>query len=68
MLVTAIWIALLVLAVLTDAVGRRRTPRVATLSQTLNFISRRVPGRVILILVWVFIGFHLFSRYTIPHS
>jgi hypothetical protein len=66
MLVTALWITLLVLAVLTDVVGRRRSTGVATLSQALNFVVRRVPGRVILVIVWIFIGFHLFSRYTIP--
>ena len=68
MIATPIWITLLVLVLVTGVLARRRLPHVATLSQTLNFISRRVPGRVILVIVWIFIGVHLLSRYTIPHT
>jgi hypothetical protein len=31
-------------------------------------IESRMTGRAILILLWVFVGFHLFVRYTVPHS
>jgi hypothetical protein len=26
----------------------------------------RVPGRIVLVLVWAFVGWHLFARYTVP--
>jgi hypothetical protein len=64
--VKVIWCALLALCVLIEVAGRTRPARVSTLRRTGAMIATRVPGRVVLILLWVFVGVHLFSRYTIP--
>jgi hypothetical protein len=65
---TAIWIALLAVAVLFEVLGRLRPTRVSTLNRFGSMISRRLSVRVILILLWIFVGIHLFARYTIPRS
>jgi hypothetical protein len=68
MLVTGIWLALIIVGVLIDIVGRLRPDGVATFDRAAAIIESRITGRVILILLWVFVGFHLFARYTVPHS
>jgi hypothetical protein len=65
---TAIWISLLVVAALIEVLGRLRPTSVSTLSQATSMMARRISGRIVLILFWVFVGFHLFARYTIPHG
>jgi hypothetical protein len=64
---TTLWVVLLVAGVLTEALGRLRPHRVATLSRASSLVARRVSGRLLLIALWVFVGIHLFVRYTIPH-
>lgn len=64
---SALWLALLVAAVLIEFVGRRRPHRVSTLSRATSMAAERIPGRVLLIAFWIFVGFHLFARYTVPH-
>jgi hypothetical protein len=68
MFVTAIWIALLIEGFLIEIVGRLRPNRVSTFNRAAAMIERRTAGRAMLILLWVFIGFHLFARYTIPRK
>ena len=68
MLATAPWSVLLVAGVLLEVLGRLRPNRVSTLNRAVAMIERRVSGRVVLILLWALVGFHLFARYTIPHS
>ena len=65
---SAIWIALLIAAVIVEVLGRRFPTRVSTLRRTLSMVARQIPGRAILMLLWVFVGFHLFARYTVPHG
>jgi hypothetical protein len=62
----AIWWALLGAAVLIEVVARFRPARVSTLDQAAALVAGRIPGRVILMAFWVFVGVHLFARYTIP--
>jgi hypothetical protein len=64
---TTLWLALLAAAVLIEVLGRRRPNRVSSLGRAAAIMERRITGRVVLIVVWVFIGFHLFARYTVPH-
>lgn len=66
MAVTAIWLALLAIGILIEVLGRLRPSRVSTLDRAAAMIERRITGRVILILLWIFVGFHLFARYTVP--
>jgi hypothetical protein len=65
---SVIWLVLLVACVLIDVLGRLRPARISTLSRTTSMVARRTSGRVLLILLWVFVGFHLFARYTVPHG
>ena len=63
---TVLWVTFLCVAILIEVLGRRHPRRVATLSRAMSVIARRVPGRVVLIVLWLFVGIHLFARYTIP--
>jgi hypothetical protein len=65
---TAIWLALLVVCAIIEILGRLRPSRVSILSRALSMLARRTSGRVVLILLWLFVGLHLFARYTIPHG
>jgi len=67
MLATALWSVLLVAGVLLEvSVGFAQSG--VYLNRAVAMIERRVSGRVVLILLWALVGFHLFARYTIPHS
>jgi hypothetical protein len=67
MTVTIAWIVLLAATVVIEVVSRRRLQRVATIEQTGARLATWVLGRVVLWLAWIFVGLHLFARYTIPH-
>jgi hypothetical protein len=67
MYATVIWLALLIAGVLIEVLGRLRPTRVSTLNRATSMLATRISGRAILILLWVFIGFHLFARYTVPN-
>ncbi|HEV7958940.1 MAG TPA: hypothetical protein VGP11_05725 [Acidimicrobiales bacterium] len=55
------------MSVLVELVARRHPHRVVTIEQTGARIARSVLGRAILWFAWIFVGVHLFTRYTIPH-
>ncbi len=63
---TIAWLALLALAVLFELLARRRRTKTSTLAQLGATIASRLPGRVLLVLVWIYVGVHLFTRYTLP--
>lgn len=65
---SALWIALLVAGALVEVLGRLYPNRVSTLKRVMSVLERRIGGRALLIALWLFVGFHLFARYTIPHS
>jgi len=67
MYATVGWIALLGASVLLEVLARFRSKRTPTLAQLGSTLALRIPGRVFLILLWIFVGVHLFARYTIPH-
>jgi hypothetical protein len=60
------WLFLPVVGVLVQVFARREPSRISTLSQFGALLASRVAGRVLLTLLWLFIGLHLFARYTIP--
>jgi hypothetical protein len=64
---TALWLGLLALGVLIELVGRLCPSRVASLRRAASLGAEHISGRVILIVFWLFVGFHLFARYTLPH-
>jgi hypothetical protein len=66
MLATIGWITLLGAGVLIEVLSRLRLTRTPTLVRACALLATSLPGRVILILLWAFVGLHLFARYTIP--
>lgn len=66
MYVTWVWIALLFAVVIVELWSRKHPERFSSLSRTGALLASRLPGRVVLVVLWVFVGLHLFARYTIP--
>jgi hypothetical protein len=66
MLATIGWTALLGAGVLIEVLSRLRLTRTPSLVRASALLATSLPGRVILILLWAFVGLHLFARYTIP--
>jgi hypothetical protein len=64
---TAIWLAPLAAGVLIEILGRFQPRRISTIARALAVIERQLSGRAALIVFWIFVGFHLFSRYTVQH-
>lgn len=60
------WLVLLGLSAAVEVASRLRAGPTPTLARVGAVIATRFSGRVILILLWVFVGLHLFARYTIP--
>jgi len=60
------WLALLALALLFELLARLHLTKTSTLGQFGATIASRLPGRVLLVLLWIFVGVHLFARYTLP--
>jgi hypothetical protein len=63
---TFAWIALFLAVVQIMFFSHRRDAGTAALTKTGSAVATRVLGRVILLLFWIFIGVHLFTRYTLP--
>jgi hypothetical protein len=63
---TAGWIAILVAGIALELASRLGAIKTPTLDRAGDLVATRVTGRVILILFWVFVGLHLFTRYTLP--
>jgi hypothetical protein len=61
-----LWFVLLGACVLIEVLARRSPKRFATLSQFGTTVASRLLGRIVMVLVWLFVGVHLFARYTIP--
>jgi hypothetical protein len=60
------WIALLGVGVLIEVLSRLGKTRASSLARASALLATSVPGRLILIILWAFVGLHLFARYTIP--
>jgi hypothetical protein len=65
MYATVGWIVLVGVTVLIEVLARFGLVRTPTLAQLGAILASRIPGRVILILLWIFVGLHLFARYTL---
>lgn len=65
MIGTAAWTFLALLGVVLELAARRgaRLSRLGSLGSKLA--GRRI-GRLALYLLWAFVGWHLFARYTVP--
>jgi Family of unknown function (DUF6186) len=66
MAVTTIWVLLMGAAVVWEIACRRPGSRWTSLSEigARLWVSR--PGRLLLVGVWGFVGWHVFARYTLP--
>jgi hypothetical protein len=62
---TIAWLVLLGAAAALESVGRS-TGSFVTPSALVGKLSRRLPGRIVVVILWAFVGWHLFARYTIP--
>jgi hypothetical protein len=60
------WILLLAVGVILELASRTHLVRTPHIVRAGALVATRVAGRVILILFWVFVGLHLFTRYTLP--
>jgi len=63
---TIAWVTLLAIAFLFELLARLRPTRSATLGRFAATVASRLPGRLLLVLLWIFVGVHLFTRYTLP--
>lgn len=66
MYATSAWIALLSVCAVIELVARYRPRAVASLERIGARIATRITGRLVLWGLWIFIGVHLFTRYTLP--
>ena len=56
------WTVLAVAVLFTESIAHLRTRRVPSLASVLGFVARRPAGRCALLLVWVWVGVHVFAR------
>jgi len=61
-----LWLVLLGACLAIEVLARLDPARSATLAQFGASVASRRVGRVLLVALWVFIGVHLFARYTLP--
>jgi hypothetical protein len=64
---TVLWVAVAVAGVALEIAGRFRGARSPGLGRVLARLDTRLPGRLVLLAAWGFVGLHLFARYTLPH-
>jgi hypothetical protein len=60
------WIVLLGAGVIVEALSRLHLTQTPSLARTGSLLAARWAPRILLILFWIFVGLHLFTRYTIP--
>ena len=49
-------------AVALEIIGRRRTTRVPSLGEWLGYLMRARAGRALILLGWLWLGWHYFAR------
>ncbi len=67
MATTIVWLVLIAAGVLWEVACHLSHGRWAGLTDVGKAVANRLPGKLILIGIWAFIGWHLFARYTLPH-
>jgi len=61
--ITIVGFAIVILALFVlEYLGRRKDNRIPTLGEWLGFIMRPWPGRFLILLGWLWLGWHYFSR------
>ena len=66
MAVTILWMVLAAAAILWEVVCHRSDGRWTSLTDLGARLGGRLPGRIVLIGIWAFVGWHVFARYTLP--
>lgn len=66
MVVDAVWVVLLLAPAAMEVAARRWGPVSMAPSRVVATVGAKAPGMIVLVLVWGFVGWHLFARYTIP--
>jgi hypothetical protein len=64
--VTVLWLGLLAAGAGWEARCHRPGSRWTSLTDIAARGWRSAPGRVLLIALWAFVGWHVFARYTLP--
>jgi hypothetical protein len=65
-IVTVVWWVLIVGSVIMEIVGRVRPQVISPLSRVGARLATILPLRIVLWAGWIFLGVHLFTRYTLP--
>jgi hypothetical protein len=65
-IVSIVWWVLIGASVILELVARTRPQLIAPLSRLGAQFARVLPLRVVLWAGWIFIGLHLFTRFTLP--
>jgi len=60
----AAWALLAVLALVAEVAARRRRGPLPPVGRFGSLVACRVPGRILLLVLWCFAGLHLFARAT----
>ncbi|MGD0054988.1 MAG: hypothetical protein ABSC34_06065 [Acidimicrobiales bacterium] len=60
------WIVILVAGLAMELASRLGAVRTPNLTRTGALVATRIVGRIVLLLFWLFVGLHLFTRYTLP--
>jgi len=63
---TIAWLVLGTTAVVWELGCRRSGGRCSSLGAIGSALWSRLPGSIVLIALWGFVGWHLFARYTVP--
>ena len=66
MVVALVWTALLAAALAWECWCRLARPRWLGVSDLCFAVARHPVGKLLLIAVWAFVGWHVFARYTVP--
>jgi len=64
--VTALWLGLMVATVGWGVWSHRSRGRWTSLAEIGARLGGSLPGRIVLLALWAFVGWHVFARYTIP--
>jgi hypothetical protein len=64
--VAVLWVLLMISALVWELVCHRRRSRWTSLATLATRLWGHMPGRLLLVALWAFIGIHVFARYTLP--
>ena len=66
MIVIVAWLGLMAAGVVWEVRCHRSGSRWTSLSDLGSRLGGRRPGRIVLVALWAFVGWHVFARYTLP--